>query len=81
MTNTKTIIILQEGLLASIVKDIVTFSGFAGLLWFNHAFLSGTAWLDVVFILIVVLLLVGRTSSQVFRGPRDEALKWLESQS
>ena len=42
--NNNEVVIINESVVGSIVKDLVTFSMFAGLLYFNHKVLSGNAW-------------------------------------
>lgn len=74
----KLVVILNESVAASIAKDIVTFLMFGGLLWFNHQYLAGNGWVDMAFILFVLLWLAGRNSSKAYSGPRDGAIKWLQ---
>lgn len=74
----KLIVILNESVVASVIKDAGTFLLFGGMLWFNHAYLAGNGWLDAIFVLIVVLWLAGRKSSQVFSGKKEDAIKWLQ---
>lgn len=74
----KLVVILQESLLASIVKDIFTFGMFGGLLYFNHRVLSGNGWIDFVFILIVFMYLASKNLSTVYSGPKDGAIRWLQ---
>lgn len=74
----KQIIILNESVVASVVKDAVSFLMFGGLMYFNHQVLNGNGWIDFVFILIVFLWLASRNSSQVFSGKREDAIKWLQ---
>lgn len=74
----KLVVILQESVIASVIKDAVSFLMFGGLMYFNHRVLNGNGWIDFIFIVIVFLWLAGRNSSQVFSGKRDEAIKWLQ---
>lgn len=74
----KLIIIIEESVFKSLVKDTFTFALFAALLWFNHKHLSGSTFIDVLFIVIVMLYMIGRNSSQVFKGKTPDAIKFLE---
>lgn len=74
----KNIVILNESVLASLVKDAGTFALFAGIMYFNHAYLAGNGWLDAIFVIIVVLWLAGRNSSKVYSGNVAGAIKWLQ---
>lgn len=74
----KLVIILQESVAASLIKDAGTFVLFGGLMLFNHRVLNGNGWLDFLFIVIVILWLMGRNSSQVYKGDKAGAVKWLE---
>lgn len=75
----KHIIILNESVIGSLIKDVGTFALFGSLLWFNHAYLNGNGWLDFLFILIVIMWLQGRNSGRVYSGDVAGALKWLET--
>lgn len=72
-------VVVQESVVGSIIKDIVTFGMFAGLMYFNHQVLSGNGWIDMAFIMFVFLWLLGRSSKNVFKGTIKDAIKWLES--
>ncbi len=56
----KYVIVIQESVIASVVKDAATFIMFAGLLTFNHKVLNGNGWIDAMFIMFVCLWLLGR---------------------
>ena len=71
--------VIQENVIASIIKDAVTFVMFAGLMYFNHEYLAGSTWVDMAFILFVFLWLSAKGSKNVFNGSIDESIKWLES--
>lgn len=75
----KYVVVVQESVAGSIIKDIVTFGMFAGLMYFNHQALSGNGWIDMAFIMFVFLWLLGRSSKNVFKGTIKDAIKWLES--
>ncbi|MCA9319030.1 hypothetical protein KDA06_05345 [Candidatus Saccharibacteria bacterium] len=77
--NNYEVVIISESIVGSIVKDLVTFLMFAGLLYFNHKVLSGNGWIDFLFIGMVFLALLGRNSGRVFSGKRVDAIKWLQS--
>lgn len=73
----KLIVVVSESVVASLIKDLGTFILFAGLMYFNHKALSGSLLIDVLFIVMASLLLMGRSKS-VFKGSRKDAIKWLE---
>lgn len=75
--NNKIFVIINETVLASIIKDIFTFSIFAGLLYFNHKTLSGSTVVDVLFILLILMNLSVKRSKRCFEGTREEAIKFL----
>lgn len=74
----KLVVILKESVIGSILKDIVTFLMFGGLMYFNHKVLSGNGWIDFLFIIFVFMWLTTLKSGQVFKGSRSEAIKWLQ---
>lgn len=74
----KIVVVLSESPTASIIKDAGRFAVFAGLLYFNHEFLSGSAWIDTLFILIVLITVGSKASSRTFEGPTDQAIKYLK---
>ena len=74
----KYVVIVQESVAGSVIKDLVTFGMFAGLMYFNHQYLSGSTWVDVMFILFVFLSLIGRNSKYVFKGNVVDGIKWLQ---
>ena len=70
-------IVINESLMSSIIKDIVTFSMFAGLLIFNHWFLGGSAVVDVMFIILTLGFLASKHSKTRFEGTKKEVIKFL----
>lgn len=70
-------IVINESVMGSIIKDIVTFSMFAGLLLFNHWFLGGSTVVDVMFIILTLGFLVGKHSKTRFEGTKEEVIKYL----
>ena len=78
MSERKQIVIVEESVVSSLIKDIFTFTLFGGLLFFNHKYLSGSTLIDVLFIICIILLLAGRASKDVFKGSKEDAIKWLE---
>lgn len=74
----KLIVILQESVAASLIKDAGTFLLFGGLMYFNHRVLAGNGWLDFLFIMIVILWLSSRNLSTVYKGDKEGAIKWLK---
>lgn len=70
-------IVINESAMSSIVKDIVTFSMFAGLLLFNHHLLGGSTVVDVMFIILTLGFLAGKRSKTRFEGTKEEVIKYL----
>ncbi len=77
MSKETLVIIIQESVLKSVIKDVGTFSMFAGLMWFNHQYLAGSTFIDFLFIVCVILFLISRNSSSVFKGKPKDAIKYL----
>ena len=75
----KTVVILQESIIGSLIKDTGTFALFAGLLYFNHRFIGGGVLVDIFFIVFGLFWASLRTNSQVFSGPSADAVKWLQN--
>lgn len=73
----KLVIIMEESVFKSFIKDAMTFCLFAGLLWFNHRYLSGSLLIDMSFIILVILFLISRSSEAVFRGKPEEAINYI----
>lgn len=70
-------IVINESVIGSVIKDIVTFLMFAGLLLFNHWFLSGSTVIDVMFIVLTLGFLAGKHSKTRFEGTKEEVIKYL----
>lgn len=74
----KEVVIIEENWIKSVIKDVFTFGMFAGLMYFNHVYLSGNWFIDVLFMTCVILFLLSRNSKSVHRfNNREEAVKWL----
>ena len=73
-------IVINESVMSSILKDIVTFSMFAGLLMFNHHLLGGSTVVDVMFIILTLGFLAGKYSKTRFEGTKEEIIKFLENE-
>lgn len=71
------IIILRESLIVSIIQDCASFCVFAALLLFNHQYLAGSTWVDLAFIILLVIVLGTKNSNRVFTGNKRDAIKWL----
>ena len=81
MDNDKTkYIVINESVMGSIIKDIVTFSMFAGLLMFNHQLLGGSTVVDVMFIIFTLGFLAGKHSKIRFEGTREEIINYLRNE-
>ena len=70
----------NESVVGSVIKDIVTFLMFAGLLLFNHQFLNGSTVIDTLFIILVLLWLAGKRSKNYFTGTKEEVIKYLSEE-
>ena len=70
-------IVINESVMGSIIKDIVTFLMFAGLLLFNHWLLGGSTTVDVMFIILTLGFLAGKHSKTRFDGTKEELIKYL----
>jgi len=75
----KLVVIVHESVVVSLIKDFGTFLLFAGLLYFNHKYLDGNVLIDLLFIIVVIMALLGRVSTLVFAGNKKDAIKWLEN--
>jgi hypothetical protein len=73
-------IVINESVIGSIIKDVVTFLMFAGLLLFNHWFLSGSTVIDVMFIVLTLGFLAGKHSKIRFEGTREEIINYLRNE-
>ena len=73
-------IVVNESAIGSTVKDIVTFSMFAGLLMFNHHLLGGSTVIDVMFIILTLGFLAGKHSKTRFEGTKEEVIKYLSEE-
>jgi hypothetical protein len=49
------ILVVHESILASWLKDIVSFVSFAALLYFNHRVLGGRVIIDVLFVILLLI--------------------------
>ena len=78
--NPRIVVVLNESVIGSVVRDLVSFSMFAGLMYFNHKYLNGSAWVDMAFILFVFMFVASRSSKVYFNGTTEEAIKWLKEQ-
>lgn len=73
----KLVVIINESLLASIIKDTVSTGSMIGLMIVNHRYLSGSAWIDGIFILIVIIWLSSLNLSTVYKGNVEDTIEWL----
>ena len=73
-------IVINESVIGSIIKDIVTFLMFAGLLIFNHQLLGGSTVVDVMFIILTLGFLAGKHSKTRFEGTREEIINYLRNE-
>ena len=70
----------NESVMGSIIKDMVTFSMFTGLLMFNHHLLGGSTVIDVMFIILTLGFLAGKHSKTRFEGTKEEVIKYLSEE-
>ena len=47
-------VVVNENVTASVIKDVITFAMFAGLMYFNHAVLDGNGRHNVYYICFLV---------------------------
>ena len=81
MDNDKTkYIVINESVIGSVIKDIVTFLMFAGLLLFNHHLLGGSTVVDVMFIILTLGFLAGKHSKTRFDGSMEEVIIYLRNE-
>lgn len=73
-------IVINESVVGSVIKDIVTFLMFAGLLLFNHHLLGGSTVVDVMFIILTLGFLAGKHSKTRFTGTREEVINYLRNE-
>ena len=78
--NNQKIIVIHETIIASIIKDAVTFLMFAGLMYFNHKVLSGATVIDVLFIFLMIIFIQAKVkvNPRLFHGTPQEAIKFLK---
>jgi hypothetical protein len=79
--NEKTYIVISGSVTKSIIKDVFTFLMFAGLLYFNHQFLSGSTLIDVLFIIMVLFFLAAKRGKNYLEGTREEIIDYLEREN
>ena len=73
-------LVINESVIGSIIKDMVTFSMFAGLLMFNHHLLGGSTVIAVMFIILTLGFLAGKHSKTRFEGTQEEVIKYLSEE-
>jgi hypothetical protein len=79
MKDKKEYIVLNEGVWRSVLKDSYTFGLMFGLLLFNHQLLSGSGWLDILFVLLILVFVLGRNTKSIHRfNSKKETIDWLE---
>ena len=76
--NDQKIIVIHETIIESIIKDIVTFLMFAGLMYFNHKVLAGSTVIDVLFIFMVIAFIQTKGSKKFCFCTPKEAFKFLK---
>lgn len=82
MAVDKEFIVMQKASpVVSVLEDILSFGGFIAVLWFNHRYLSGNGWIDVLFIILWISTMTSVQSRRYhkFRTP-EEAIKYLEGE-
>lgn len=74
----KLVVIINESLLASIIKDTVSTGSMIGLMVINHRYLSGSAWIDGIFIIMIMVWIASFNSAEIYRGSKKGAIDWLK---
>mgnify|MGYP000148816807 CR=1 FL=1 len=75
------VVVIEESVVSSLIKDAGTFLMFAGLLYFNHKYLSGSVLIDALFIILAIMTLAVSRSSVVFKGNKRDAIEWLKDKN
>jgi hypothetical protein len=75
------LIIMREGLLASLAKDAITFGSLMVLPWFNHAYGGGSGWIYAAIAFSWFVTIVARASGARKRATMSaaEARAWLDA--
>lgn len=73
--NKREILYFRESALQSIISDTFMYAGMLGLMYFNHKVLSGSGFVDGIFILIMLLSGMSRTSKRYHRFTNWQELK------
>lgn len=69
------ILYFRESALQSIISDTFMFGGILGLMYFNHRVLNGSTFIDVIFILFMLLSAMGRMNKRYHRFSTWSELK------
>lgn len=73
------IIVVSDGFWVGVIGDIIMYGLMCGLLWFNHRYLSGSGFLDIVFVLIIIMAVTSKFSSLRHDfNSKEEAISWLK---
>lgn len=67
MKDVKEIIYYRESFVQSILSDAFMFGGIFALLYFNHQVLNGSTFIDFIFILLMFLIVLGRSNKRYKR--------------
>lgn len=77
-TEKEFIVIQKPTFVVSILEDIFSFGGFVLLLWFNHAYLNGNGWLDLLFIIGWIMTVGSMQSRRYYKFKSlDRAIDYL----
>ena len=72
-------VIIKEGLLNSIISDIVSFGSMALMFWFNYNYLGNSLLIKVLIVFLLFVVMVTRARKNVNRfKTKEDAIKYLE---
>jgi hypothetical protein len=76
------IIYFRESLLQSVLGDLSTFGMLCGSVWFNHAYVGGSYFLNGVILVMFIIFLMSKVGDRksVFTS-KEELIKHLQSET
>jgi hypothetical protein len=82
-----TLIFTKERVIASLIKDIITFSIIIGSFYLNYKFINGNNWVDFLLFIMCILFFLGVLGKRNFFncikkyqfGEEQEAIEFLKS--
>lgn len=75
----KEIIVIKEGVIASFLKDLVTFGSMITLYYLNHRFCGGSCVIDIAVSMFVFIWVVGKSAKEIEKKkmPLKDAIEYL----